>query len=166
MLDFDSRVMGIEVFNDTCFTAFGNPEQGWALKFWDSILKTKRRCLGFFVPDHQVGLGRNILLVPRFTEYECLKAYRKGAFFGALTSGGVMFTEIRLSDNVLKISLNNPAAIRIVTDAGQAQRSNGKEASFRIPLNEKGIPAISYVRVEAADENSEQIFSQPIRFLS
>jgi hypothetical protein len=166
MLDYDSRVMGIEVFNDTCFTAFGNPEQGWALKLWDSILKTNRRCLGFFVPDHQVGLGRNILLVPAFTEYECLKAYRKGAFFGALTGAGVMFTQIQLSDNELKIGLNKPGAIRIMTNAGEAQKGGGTEASFKIPLNEKGVPSISYVRVEVSDENSEQIFSQPIRFLS
>lgn len=65
MLDFDPRVLGIEVYNDTCATNYGEPERGWALKLWDEVLKTNRRCFGFFVPDHTLGRGRNILLTPK-----------------------------------------------------------------------------------------------------
>lgn len=165
MLDFDNRVMGIEVYNDTCATGYGEPARGWALKLWDDVLKTNRRCLGFFVPDHTIGRGKNILLVPQFTEQECLKAYRNGAFYGALNGETIRFTHISLSENQLKVKLNNRASIRIVSNAGEVQKTNAKEAVYKIPTDTKGIPAISYIRIEATDENSEQIFSQPIRFL-
>jgi hypothetical protein len=165
MLDFDARVLGIEVYNDTCATNYGDPGRGWALKLWDDILTSGRRCLGFFVPDHTVGRGKNILLAPSFTEYECLKAYRKGAFFGALSGSGLQFTRISLDNNELSVTLNDHADIRIVTDKGEAQKTSGKEAVYKIPAGTDGAPAISYVRVEAIDEGSEQIFSQPIRFI-
>ena len=165
MVDFDKRVMGIEVYNDTCATNYGEPERGWALKLWDAVLKTNRRCLGFFVPDHTIGRGKNILLVPQFTEHECLKAYRKGAFFGALSGETLSFTNISLADNLLKVGLNNTAYIRIITNEGDAQKTRAKEVEFNIPLDSKGIPAVSYVRIEATDDYSELIFSQPIRFL-
>lgn len=165
MLDFDARVLGIEVYNDTCATNYGDPGGGWALKLWDDILRTGRRCLGFFVPDHTVGRGKNILLAPSFTEYECLKAYRKGTFFGALSGSGLQFTRISLENNELSVALNDRATIRIVTDKGEAQKTSGKEAAYKLPVGAGGTPAISYVRVEAIDEGSEQIFSQPIRFI-
>jgi hypothetical protein len=165
MLDFDPRVLGIEVYNDTCASAFGDPPLGWSVKLWDEVLRTGRRCLGFFVPDHTIGRGKNILLVPSFTEYECLKAYRKGAFFGVINGSGLQFTRISLENNELSVALNDRAAIRIVTDKGEAQKASGKEVVYRIPMETGGVPAISYVRVEAVDEGSEQIFSQPIRFI-
>lgn len=57
---------------------------------WDDILRTGRRCLGFFVKDHFAACpGRNILLVsdvPGATrgtlERQALRAYRLGAFIG------------------------------------------------------------------------------------
>jgi hypothetical protein len=107
-----------------------------------------------------------MLLVPSFTEYECLKAYRTGAFFGALTGETIKFTNISLEKNLLKIGLNIPATIRFVTNNGEAQKSVDVEKTFQIPVNSNGVPAISYVRVEAIHENGEQIFSQPIRFLA
>jgi hypothetical protein len=165
MLDFDTRVLGIEVYNDTCATNYGDPCRGWAVQLWDDILRTGRRCLGFFVPDHTVGKGKNILLVPSFTEYECLLAYRKGAFFGALSGSGLQFTRINLSDGEVSVALNDRATIRIVTEKGEAQKTTGKDAVYKIPMGTDGAPAISYIRVEAIDENSEQIFSQPIRFI-
>jgi hypothetical protein len=164
MLDFDARVLGIEVYNDTCATNYGDPSLGWALKWWDDILKTGRRCLGFFVPDHTIGRGKNILLVPAFTEYECLKAYRRGAFFGALNGSGLQFSRISLEKNQLSVVLNSPASIRVVTDRGEAQKTVGKEAVYSVPIDSTGLPLISYMRIEAIDEGSEQIFSQPIRF--
>jgi len=165
MLDFDKRVLGIEIYNDTCATNYGEPELGWALKLWDEILSTNRRCLGFCVPDHTIGRGKNILLVPSFTEYDCLKAYRTGSFFGALTGETIKFTNIMLEKDRLKIGLNSPGTIRFVTNNGEAQKSVATETTFQIPSNSNGTPAISYVRVEAIHENGEQIFSQPIRFL-
>lgn len=74
MLDFDPRVLGIEVWNQLT-SGFGSSRgfyddtPGPHLHFyelWDQILRTGRRCWGFFVKDHNtLGRGRNVLLVPK-----------------------------------------------------------------------------------------------------
>ncbi|HVS96644.1 MAG TPA: hypothetical protein VHE54_09150 [Puia sp.] len=164
MLDFDNRVLGIEVYNDTCVTGYGDPYRGWAHQLWDQVLGTGRRCLGFFVPDHTIGRGKSMLLVPEFTEHECLRAYRKGAFFGVLDGSGLRFTHIGLTSDELRVSLNNRAAVRAITDKGITHLGSGPEVVFKIPMGADGTPQIRYVRVEANDDSSEQLFSQPIRF--
>lgn len=166
MLDFDSRVLGIEVYNDGAATGYGDPHRGWALKLWDQILASGRKCLGFFVPDHTSGKGKNILLVPEFNEYECLKAYRNGAFFGVIEGKDLFFTNITLKNHNLLIETNKTATIRLASDKGQLLKQGGNSRfEYEIPLN-NGKPGISYVRIEAWDEFSELIFSQPIRFLN
>lgn len=93
MLDFDERVLGIEVWNHRRF--FGLEDEEPHMRFynhWDTILSTGRKSYGFFVKDHRVnGLGRNILMVPDTTgrdkkqrEIDALSAYNKGHFFGLL----------------------------------------------------------------------------------
>lgn len=166
MLDFDLRVLGIEVYNDLCATGYGDPDKGWGLKFWDQVLSSGRKCLGFFVPDHTVGKGKNILLVPEFNEYQCLKAYRKGAFFGVVLDNGLRFTNILLKQNILLIETNITATIRLATNRGEVYKKEGDtKFEYKIPVNSDGQPDIMYVRIEAWDEESSQIFSQPIRFL-
>ena len=95
MLDFDPRVLGIEVWNQLT-SGFGSSKGfydssgGPLLHFyqlWDEILRTGCRCWGFFVKDHNTfGRGRNVLLVPKVDEKSALLAYRNGAFFGAVSS--------------------------------------------------------------------------------
>ncbi|NUQ00521.1 MAG: hypothetical protein HUU35_11770 [Armatimonadetes bacterium] len=70
MLDFDPRVLGIEVFNHltdgfgAARTTTAKPPQHF-VELWDRILASGRRCLGFFVKDHRTcAVGRNVLLVP------------------------------------------------------------------------------------------------------
>lgn len=165
MLDFDNRVLGIEIFNDTCATGYGDPGKGWAVKLWDEVLKTKRKCSGFCVPDHAMGRGRNILLVPEFTEYECLKAYRHGAFFGAINGSGLAFNRIDLQQDKLVIAISKPGRIRVVSDVEEYTKSySGSTATHILPKDAAGIPLISYLRIEAWDDSSEQIYSQPIYF--
>ena len=168
MLDFDPRVLGIEVFNDTAATHYGDPDKGWAVNMWDQVLATGRRCLGFFVPDHTVARGRNILLGPQFNEYECLKAYRKGAFYGAIDGSGLGFSHIRLTGARLSVAPNKECDVLIITNLDTQRVAAGPERPlvFDIPLTEKGVPAVSFVRAEAVDDSSELIYSQPIRFLA
>lgn len=167
MLDFDPKVLGIEVFNDTCAVDFGDPTRGWSLKLWDEILKTGRRCLGFFVPDHTFGRGRNMLLVDHFTEHACLAAYQKGAFYGAIHGSGLRFNKISLQENVLTAETNKRSTIRLITNLGEVHKERAVEkVSFEIPLNTDGSQDILYIRVEANDDSSELIYSQPIRFLA
>jgi hypothetical protein len=167
MLDFDPRVLGIEIYNDLCATGYGDPNRGWGLKFWDQVLSTGRRCLGFFVPDHTVGKGKNILLVPDFNERECLRSYRKGAFYGVVIDTDLQFSNIVLEKNRLTVETNKPATIRIVTDKDRIspRRTGDNAIEYQLPLDADGIPEIIYLRIEAYDEQSGQIYSQPIRFL-
>lgn len=89
MLDFDPRVLGIEVWNQ--HEGFGGPQMRF-YRLWDEALHAGRPCFGFFVKDHvYFGRGRNVLLVsnpPTATrlqrEHEALRAYRQGRFFGLL----------------------------------------------------------------------------------
>ena len=89
MLDFDPRVLGIEVWNQ--HEGFGGPQMRF-YRLWDEALRAGRPCFGFFVKDHvYFGRGRNVLLVsnpPTATrlqrEHEALRAYRQGRFFGLL----------------------------------------------------------------------------------
>lgn len=167
MLDYDPRVLGIEVFNDTCAIEFGDPAQGWALKTWDEILKTGRRCLGFFVPDHSYsGRGKNVLLVDKHTEENCLRAYREGRFYGAIQGSGLGFINISLNDNTLIAETNMESTMRVVTDQGVALLEwRTTKLVYNIPFDSSGLPQIKYIRVEANDPSSEQIYSQPIRFI-
>ncbi|NUQ61303.1 MAG: hypothetical protein HUU20_02375 [Pirellulales bacterium] len=88
-LDFDRRVLGIEVWNQ--HEGFGGTEMRF-YRLWDEALRSGRQCLGFFVKDHVFfGRGRNVLLVsslatasPREREHEALRGYRDGRFFGLL----------------------------------------------------------------------------------
>jgi hypothetical protein len=166
MLDFDQRVLGIEVYNDTCETSTNTPQKGWSVELWDQVLSSGRNCYGFFVPDHTLGKGRNILLVSEFTEHACLKAYRNGTFYGAINGSGLGFTNITLRKDHLEVVLNKPGNIRFVTNRDQVKKENVTQAKFSIPKDNPKKPAITYVRVEAEDELGEKIFSQPIRFTS
>ncbi|HYF37921.1 MAG TPA: hypothetical protein VD994_21645, partial [Prosthecobacter sp.] len=102
MLDFDPRVLGIEVWNQLT-SGFGSNKRfydsapGPRLHFyrlWDEILRTGRRCWGFFVKDHNThGRGRNVLVVPRagdaspaVREAAALRAYRVGSSFGSVAA--------------------------------------------------------------------------------
>ena len=61
MLDFDDRVLGLEVIN----TDAGEDWTAASESQWDAVLGTGRQCYGFWVPDHIQGpefLGRCILL--------------------------------------------------------------------------------------------------------
>jgi hypothetical protein len=165
MLDVDARVLGIEVFNNTCALGYGDPNRGWAYQLWDDLLATGRRCFGLFTPDHAIGKGQNILLVPEFNERECLRAYRRGAFYGAIEGTGLQFSNITLAGRTLFVALNRRGVIRLASNKGESLKSKSvTEVEFKIPVGQDGRPAVSYLRAEAYDETNERLFSQPIMF--
>ncbi|MGI6088148.1 MAG: hypothetical protein ACOYCD_09470 [Kiritimatiellia bacterium] len=94
LLDFDPRVLGIEVWNDHYPLGGQRGADMGFYELWDNILRTGRRCFGFFVNDHQYyGRGRNVLLVPPMQdlpmaerERNALRAYRQGRFFGLVSA--------------------------------------------------------------------------------
>ena len=176
-LDFDDRVLGIEIYNDYSwkrdwyqnpdYKKPDEPEQGFSLSMWDRILASGRRCWGFCVPDHSAGggnwQGRCVLLVQDYTEHACLKAYRDGCFYGCLTGEGVSLTGFEASETSLSVSLSGPAEIRLIVDAEVAQTMTGANAAFDVPQS-NGSPDVGYVRVEIQDETGERLFLQPVRY--
>ena len=159
MLDYDPRVLGIEIYNHTCERSTHN---GWALEMFDQILSTGRRCWGLAVPDHDfpgfaagnVAGGRNVLLVPEATEHECLKAYRDGRFYAKIYGTALKFDDISLNGRTVTVSAPNAEQIEMVTNRG-TEVVRGSVATFTIPLG-----AI-YVRVHAHGLGDD-IFSNPI----
>lgn len=167
LLDFDDRVLGMEIFNAS--STFGNSQGQGAdptdmprqLAMWDDILYTGRRCWGFCVADHwgeysEDWQGRNVLLVSSLTEYNCLKAYRDGKFYGRLKNSNLAFSGISVSGRQLSVTTQNADYIDIIVDK-VATRTNGNSATMSIPAN------ATYARVEAHNEN-DSIFSNPITF--
>jgi hypothetical protein len=187
MLDFDPQVLGIEVWNQLT-SGFGSSRgfydlnQGPHLHFyqlWDAILRTGRRCWGFFVKDHNTfGRGRNVLLLADETgataaerEAAALRAYRKGAFFGSVAAlaanseGAVItpydrsefrFSQIKLEGDTLHVAVQGhdlakrpQVQIRFVTEAGVASYVDGAEAAFPLRRDATGKLEVSFVRVEA-----------------
>jgi hypothetical protein len=157
ILDYDERVLGIEIFNESCEIDKDRGPKGWALDYWDTILKTGRRAWGFCVEDWAYR-GRNILLVDEFTERKCLEAYRNGNFYGKINNTDLRFESISLaSDNTtLTVKTNNATSIKFVVN-GVATEYRASEAKHVLPN------AATYVRVEAHTD-SDSIFSNPIMF--
>ena len=179
MLDFDPRVMGIEIVNTG---------DDWSEDLWDSILATGRQCFGFFVPDHAVEVtsnwvGVNMLLTPAVTARDCLKAYRNGDFYGALYGNSIRFLDIHADQENVSVKTDHAACIEIITEKGVVHTINANQGSYQLPLDKQGKPDLIYLRIRAyeyADNKDyskgnrgrggyqgkgDVIFSQPIIYL-
>ena len=167
MLDFDPRILGIEVFNHTTMNQHGPQDWVGNETLWDEILASGRQCFGFFVPDHvmqgsDAWMGRNVLLVEEFTVEACLRAYREGRFYGAIKGTGLRFTEIRADDAAVTVETNGAKRIEFITEAGLVKAVRAAEAEFSVPRNAGGGPDLTFVRVRALDGRGEIIYAQPI----
>jgi hypothetical protein len=160
MLDYDDRVLGLELWNETAERLKG---QGFSIEMWDTVLATGRRCYGFSVPDHPKDKnykGRNHLLVQEFNEKECLRAYRDGRFYCSLLGNGLKFDEISFSKGILSAKVNKQASIKFISDKGVVQKK-GNSLTYKVPV-EDGKFTLTYIRIEAEDGTGERIFSQPL----
>lgn len=152
-LDYDERVLGIEIFN-----APVTDPNAWALDFWDELLKTGRRVWGFCVTDHpnkdeRPFQGRSVLIVDKFTEEECLKAYREGRFYGKIYNTDLRFTELKYSDGKVTAKTNNATSMKVIVD-GEETVVNASEVTYTVPDD------ATYVRIEAHTDG-DSIFSNP-----
>jgi hypothetical protein len=178
MLDFDERVLGIEIYNDYSarrnwlenpdYEAPCESEPGFSLNMWDRILSTGRRCLGFCVPDHSVEMGtnwngRNILLVSESAEYDCLMAYRHGQFYGCLKDSGLTISNFTATESSVSVTTNRVATFTFITERGIAERINGESAMYELP-QKNGAPDLVFVRVEVEDHSGERLFLQPVMY--
>jgi len=176
MLDFDERVLGIEIysdyeagknwFKDAAYKAPPESAPGLALNLWDRILSTGRRCWGFCVPDHNVckggnWRGRNILLLSAFTEHDCLRAYRQGRFYGCLKDNGLTILDFTATEALISVRVNRPAKIKFITQAGLSKTIIGQSAAYE-RQRKTGARAGTYIRVEIEDDSGERLFLQPV----
>lgn len=159
MLDYDQdRVLGIEIYN------YNDLDYAWDLDLFDRILSTGRRCWGTAAPDHYfpgykedyAPGGRNVLIVPSATDYQCMKAYRDGRFYAKLFNTALAFSSIIFNESsrLLSVEAANADTITFVTDKRRSSYS-GENAAFYVPRN------AVYVRVQA-EGLDDMIFSQPI----
>jgi len=178
MLDYDERVLGIEIYNDSVgrkdwsidpnYEPPDEKKYGYSTNLWDKILGTGRRCWGFSVPDHGVELGadwkgRNILLVPEFTDYNCLKAYRHGNFYGCLKDNGLRVLSFNASESKLEVKTNRQATFKFITEKGIVKQSDGYEACFEISQEKNNLNLV-FARLEISDNTGECLFLQPIMY--
>lgn len=166
-LDFDPRVLGIEIWNHTADMLNG---KGWSLAEWDAILATGRRCHGFAVSDHAHNSdpafkGQNVLVINANTPPEelptaCLRAYRNGDFYSSL-KGSVKLTRLELTDGQLDVEVSAPCRIRIVSARGTVYEDTGKGCRWKLPQGPAALQQHVYLRVEASEVDGEdRIFSQ------
>lgn len=170
MLDYDSRVLGIEIYNKTCENDVS--QTGYSIDVWDAILVSGRQCYGFAVPDHdgenysttdtgtppiRNANGRNVLLCEA-TEHECLKAYRNGHFYAQISNSSLAFTDIWFnpSTNTFTVETSGADSITIVMDETETEYS-GNSVSIVVPEDSM------YVRAEAHSAN-DAIYSNAIIF--
>ena len=178
MLDFDKRVLGIEIYNDYSATrnwsddpdyeAPSESESGFSLNMWDRILSTGRKCWCFCVPDHSVEKGtnwngRNILLVSERAEHDCLRSYRHGQFYGCLKDSGLTIRDFSATESSVSVTTDRPARIKFITEAGNVKEINGKTAMYELPQR-NGAPDLVFVRVEVEDDLGERLFLQPVMY--
>lgn len=164
-LDYDPRVLGMEIFNNSASPENQSLDRIYMLQLWDAILSTGRRCWGFSVVDWDIpesygtAKGSHILLVPEYTEHACLRAYRNGEFYCLVDDTGLRFTNISANENTVYVSTNRTCNIQFYTDAGLAESVSGVSASYNVKSSD------IYVRIEAREDDAfKRILSNPIRY--
>ena len=161
LLDFDHRVLGIEIFNLNS-VEFADVACGWATDIWDEILGTGRQCYAFSVPDHSnFRGGHNILLVENLTQEECLKAYREGRFYCAVWGQSTSFTKISYENGIFTAEVDSPCELKIISKQGVILKKKNA-VSITLDMRSRDKQKDVFIRVEAKDSIGEQLFSQAI----
>lgn len=155
MLDYDPRVLGLEVYNHD------STPKAWSEDYWDFALATGRQCFGFFVTDWNPAKGLNVLIVPEHTAHACLQAYRQGNWYGALLGNVIHFTNIAFDGTILTAKCDDNVKFQVISKQGITFETTGRELSFKVPTN--SADKLGYLRIKAfaTDNSGEILFSQP-----
>ena len=168
MLDYDPRVLGIEVVEGgVCASE----------SYWDWVLATGRQCFGFFVPDHSIrrkdgAFGVNVLVTPERSVHACLKAYREGNFYGALRGlGELKFTRIAFGGTTVEAETDRPARFMVVTGLGVVKEvATGTSVKWTLEKesdwsgSRKKSHVFARIKAYALDGSGEVLFTQPYMF--
>ena len=163
ILDYDPRVLGIEVFNESAGDKNKYPwSDSYSEDYWDHALGLGRQCFGFFVPDWGVKEGRNVLIVKEKTVHECMKAYRQGNWFGAIKGRGILkFTYIGFDGAKLTATTDKPARFQVISKQGVVSETTGDKLEFAIAKDDYAKNTFLRIKAFATDDSGEIIFSQP-----
>ena len=159
MLDYDDRVLGIEVVN------YGSEQSytGCCESLWDEILRTGRRCFGFFVQDHlkeEPWKGKIILLVDDPSPRAALKAMREGRFYGAVT-GEVKFEYVRFDGRRFEAACDHEVFFQVISRRGVEAEHTGMSISFDVPESQRA--QIGYLRLDARyGRRNDKLYTQPV----
>lgn len=161
MLDYDPRILGIEVYNHDCNGTYSAGSEA----IWDAILSTGRQCYGFFVQDHPTTdlkwNGRIVLLTEERTPAASLKAMRLGQFYGIMTNNGLRFEEVKFDGKRIYARTNRTANFQVIAKPGVvADAFTATEISFEVKPEE--IDKMVYLRITAVEPGVEKIYSQPV----
>ena len=168
LLDFDPRVLGIEVL-ECCGVNSEN--------YWDWALATGRQCFGFFVPDwgankevkggidRKRDFGVNVLCVEERTVEACLRAYRQGNFYGAAHGlDELAFTNISFDGKTLYAQTDRPANLEVITARGVVKSVKGTSIEWTVTPDGScvgpKVDVFARVRAKSADDVGETLFSQ------
>lgn len=178
MLDFDSRVLGIEICNSVGYYEEYKDREDlsspYAYEMWDNVLLTGRRCWGFCVPDHGLErsehwTGRNILLTNDATNYGCLKAYRDGAFYSKIYDSDLAFVSVTLSDHTITATTANADSITVIIDGIKTEYA-GNTVEVVVPSDAvyariEASKAFAWTNEEGNSQNVvDKVFSNPFIF--
>lgn len=166
-LDFDSRVLGIEIWNNT---AEFLSKTGWSLELWDAVLATGRQCYGFAVSDHAHNSdpgfkGRNVLLIDDKTAPDempaaCLRAYRNGDFYSSM-HGRVELKRCQFSSGKITVETSAPCKLRVISAEGVVHQQTGNVISWTLPDKASAAEQHVYLRVEADEiDGDDRLFTQ------
>ncbi|MHC1786141.1 MAG: hypothetical protein AB9880_03650 [Christensenellales bacterium] len=161
MLDYDDRVLGMEIYNNSAVVGEGVNYDAY-LSIWDRVLKTGRRCFGFCVVDWPIDAyeplyGSSMLLTDAFTEQALLEAYRDGAFYGIINDTGLRFTELSATDSLVTVGVNRSSTINFITERGVTKAVTGTSATYDVSGN-------TFVRVDVLESGWSRMFSNPFMF--
>lgn len=161
MLDFDPRVLGIEIYNHGCNIDFSET----ADTLWDSVLSTGRQCFGFCVQDHPNNdrgwLGKIVLLTEERTAEACLRAMRSGRFYGVISGNGLQFDFLAFDGKTLHARCNREVIFQLIARTGVlGDTVRGKEFTYTVRAEDRS--RLGYLRLTAREgRRQEKLFAQP-----
>ena len=162
MLDYDPRVLGIEVYNHNSEDSFSD----FSENLWDVILSTGRQCYGFFTQDHptvdQLWKGKIILLPEERTAQSCLRAMRQGRFYGCITGNGLRFTSMTFDGKTLRARCNRKATFKLICKKGVVEDVvTGTDFAYEVPEGKE--KEMGYLRLTAQEGRAEEkLYAQAI----
>lgn len=149
--DTDERFLGIEMYNNHSSFGFYLPE-------WDAMLATGRRVLSTTVADRHgdwtaTTRGRSTLLAKGASSYECLRAYRRGAFYNTMQGTDLGFQSIVSDDDTVTVQATGAAELRFWTERGLVKTVAGNAGTYEVPED------TVFVRVEAVEDDTDDPYS-------